>query len=572
LPNPFKAADIGEVGRAGFVALAGSNSFTLNGAGANSPFAGQDAMHFVYQSLNGDGQIVARLTSLQNFWDNRAGVMIRESLSPDAKSVSLLGRPSGSAGAVNEGAEFRLKDVVGARMTRIATLDLKLPNWLKLVRSGTNFSSYISADGTTWTPVGSASVSMGSTAYIGAMVASAQRGVWATAAFDNVSVSGGASSTPVLTTIAVSPATATLAVGGTQLFTARVLDQSGDPFPATVTWSLNTTAAGTFDPATGIFTATAVGNTILRATSGTVSGTAVVTTNATPPPLGSACTGVVLSGTSFYSGASEANWTIGVTAPTATCTWSAVSDSSWLVVRSTIPSPPAGSGSVKVRTSINDTGVSRSGHFTIGGVVYTVKQEKGTASPPADTVKPVVSFVAPAADATVSGLVGVTVSASDNVRVVGVQLKIDAVNVGAEAPGPPYSFEWNTTAAANGPHTVTAVARDAAGNSATVDMKVSVSNTVDSPSPTPCSSVVLSKTSFYSGAAESNWKVSVMASSTACTWKVVPDAGWIVVASTTPVPPAGNGSFTLKILTNTTGVSRTGHFTIAGAVYTVKQE
>ena len=84
---------------------------------------------------------------------------------------------------------------------------------------------------------------------------------------------------------------------------------------------------------------------------------------------------VTLDRPSFYVGAPEANWTITVSAPTTTCTWTAVSDSAWLIVKSTIPVPPAGSGSVAVRAATNITHAFRVGRITIGGVVYTVSQE-----------------------------------------------------------------------------------------------------------------------------------------------------------------------------------------------------
>jgi hypothetical protein len=49
--------------------------------------------------------------------------------------------------------------------------------------------------------------------------------------------------------------------------------------------------------------------------------------------------------------------------------------------------------------------------------------------------------------------------------VVGVQFKLDGTNLGAEDTSAPYSVSWDTTTATNGSHTLTAVARDAAGNS-----------------------------------------------------------------------------------------------------------
>ncbi len=88
-------------------------------------------------------------------------------------------------------------------------------------------------------------------------------------------------------------------------------------------------------------------------------------------------------------------------------------------------------------------------------------------NPVADTTPPTVSISAPGAGSTVSGTFSVTANAADNVGVVGVQFKVDGVNQGAEATAAPYSMVWNTTGLANGSHALTAVARDAAGNSTT---------------------------------------------------------------------------------------------------------
>jgi parallel beta-helix repeat protein len=81
-----------------------------------------------------------------------------------------------------------------------------------------------------------------------------------------------------------------------------------------------------------------------------------------------------------------------------------------------------------------------------------------------DTVSPEVSITAPTDGATVSGTVTVSSVASDNVGVVGVQFKLDGVNLGAEDTASPYSVSWNTLSAGDGESSLTAVARDAAGN------------------------------------------------------------------------------------------------------------
>src|SRR5438132_4466574 len=95
----------------------------------------------------------------------------------------------------------------------------------------------------------------------------------------------------------------------------------------------------------------------------------------------------------------------------------------------------------------------------------------------------IVTVTSPASGSTVSGTVtvSVTASASDNVGVVGVQFQLDGINGGAEDTTSPYSVSWNTTSSSNGSHTITAVARDAAGNRST---SAPVTVTVDNVAPT----------------------------------------------------------------------------------------
>src|SRR5262249_19247511 len=93
-----------------------------------------------------------------------------------------------------------------------------------------------------------------------------------------------------------------------------------------------------------------------------------------------------------------------------------------------------------------------------------------------DSTPPTVSITAPANAATVSGSITVSATASDNVGVVGVQFLIDGVNLGVEDTASPYSATWDTATASNGSHTVSARARDAAGNSTTASITVTVNN------------------------------------------------------------------------------------------------
>jgi len=85
-----------------------------------------------------------------------------------------------------------------------------------------------------------------------------------------------------------------------------------------------------------------------------------------------------------------------------------------------------------------------------------------------DTTPPTVSLTAPAIGATISGLsVTVSASASDNVGVTGVQFKLNGANLGAEKTSAPYSVTLNTITLLDGTHTLSAVARDTAGNQTT---------------------------------------------------------------------------------------------------------
>src|SRR5207247_527412 len=100
-----------------------------------------------------------------------------------------------------------------------------------------------------------------------------------------------------------------------------------------------------------------------------------------------------------------------------------------------------------------------------------------------DGAPPSVSITAPTGGVIVSGAVTVSANATDNVAVVGVQFTLDGTNLGAEDATSPYSVSWNTAGVANGTHTLTAVARDAAGNVTTsAGITVTVSNDTTPPS------------------------------------------------------------------------------------------
>jgi hypothetical protein len=93
-----------------------------------------------------------------------------------------------------------------------------------------------------------------------------------------------------------------------------------------------------------------------------------------------------------------------------------------------------------------------------------------------DNVPPSVSITAPASGAMVSGTITFSARATDNLVVFGVQFKVDGMYLGPEVTTAPYAIRWNTASVPNGIHTLTAVARDAAGNTSTSAVTVHVTN------------------------------------------------------------------------------------------------
>jgi len=110
-----------------------------------------------------------------------------------------------------------------------------------------------------------------------------------------------------------------------------------------------------------------------------------------------------------------------------------------------------------------------------------------------DTAPPTVAITSPLSGDTVAFTITVTAGASGNVA--GVQFKYNGIDLGAEDTTAPYSVTLDTTAVANGSYTLTAVARDAAGNLTTSEpVTVAVTNPCTfQNSPTDCGFFVQEK-------------------------------------------------------------------------------
>src|SRR5262249_44574214 len=84
LPSGWQTQDIGSVGKGGLAAFDQAGTYTLAGAGADIGGT-SDAFRFAYQTLTGDGAILARVASQDNTNSSaKAGVMIRGGLAANA--------------------------------------------------------------------------------------------------------------------------------------------------------------------------------------------------------------------------------------------------------------------------------------------------------------------------------------------------------------------------------------------------------------------------------------------------------------------------------------------------------
>jgi len=128
-----------------------------------------------------------------------------------------------------------------------------------------------------------------------------------------------------------------------------------------------------------------------------------------------------------------------------------------------------------------------------------------TLSPP-DTTPPTVSVTSPSAGSTLTGIVNVSATAGDNVGVSRVEFSVDGQLVNTDTSSP-YGFSLDTTTLANGSHTITATAFDAAGNAGTSAVNVTVSNS--QPDTTPPSAPTDLAASLVSASAVSlTWTAS----------------------------------------------------------------
>ncbi len=246
--SPWLDEDVGTVTVPGSVTF-NLNQVTIRGEG-NDIWSTADGFQFVYQTLAGDGEIVARVDSLQqtNEWAS-AGVMIRETLSGISSHAYLS--PSAS-----HGIGFTRRMVAGGQSYYTLGSTSAAPRWVRIVRQGSTFTASESSNGTAWTVVGSETIAMQTTVYVGLAVTSTSPGTLTTATFSNVSVrstapipnqppsvtitapaSGAPFTAPATIAIAANASDADGSVSQVQFFAGSTLLGTDTSSPYTFSWA-----------------------------------------------------------------------------------------------------------------------------------------------------------------------------------------------------------------------------------------------------------------------------------------------------------------------------------------------
>jgi hypothetical protein len=153
--------------------------YTVGAAGAGISGTA-DQFGFVYESVSGDTEIVARVDSLGNTDPcAKAGVMIRGGFGANAPHAAMVVTPGC-------GAQFLTRSVAGQSTAQSATRGVSAPQWVRLVREADYLTGYYSADGLRWRQGGTLTISMSTNVQVGLVVCSEEPGQATRATFSRV--------------------------------------------------------------------------------------------------------------------------------------------------------------------------------------------------------------------------------------------------------------------------------------------------------------------------------------------------------------------------------------------------
>jgi hypothetical protein len=162
--------------------------WTLTADGADI-WGTSDQFHYAYQTLSGNGSIVARVQRVDNTnaWA-KAGVMMRNTLDADSMHAFVCVTPG-------NGAAFQNRPTTGGSSLQVNYTGYTAPHWVRLDRSGSTFTGYHANDvggvAGPWYQIGDpCNISMNTNVYIGLALTSHTTGAVTTGEFTDVSMTG----------------------------------------------------------------------------------------------------------------------------------------------------------------------------------------------------------------------------------------------------------------------------------------------------------------------------------------------------------------------------------------------
>jgi hypothetical protein len=187
--NPWQEADIGKVGTAGSSLVYADTNYTVQGAG--SDIGGKaDSFHYVYQPLQGDGWIYARVSALEDTAASaKAGVMIRENLTAGSKEALVALTPS-------SGSQFVSRIVADGSSSVLNGPNVAIPSIVYLERVGVDLNAWVYNPDTDWVYIGTSAIAMDPNIFIGLAITSGDPSLLTNASFDTVSLFTGGGSAP----------------------------------------------------------------------------------------------------------------------------------------------------------------------------------------------------------------------------------------------------------------------------------------------------------------------------------------------------------------------------------------
>lgn len=186
--SAWTSADIGDLNHEGETTLDPQGSIIVT-AGGTDVWGNSDSFHFLYQKLEGDVTLTARVSEVvaAHEW-TKAGLMVREGLNADARNAFLL--LTDSNGALFQ----RRQDPGGVTQDTLPDgyyardYDAIAPWWLRIVRSGDTITAFNSPDGEQWSQLGRYDVQLPEEVYVGMALTSRNGQETARAVFSQIAL------------------------------------------------------------------------------------------------------------------------------------------------------------------------------------------------------------------------------------------------------------------------------------------------------------------------------------------------------------------------------------------------